>query len=85
VSAYVLRCNIKFAASCSLPLAVCRVEGCASLSLSLSLCSSVFSNTEGRKSVRRRTSEEDVGGFWAGFCGEVTGAETGVGCVRVCE
>jgi hypothetical protein len=85
VSAYILRFNIKFAASCSLPLAVCRVEGCASLSLPLSLYLPLFSNTEGRKSVRRRTSEEDAGGFWAGFCGEVTGAETRVGCVRVCE
>jgi hypothetical protein len=76
----ILGCNIKFAASSSLPLAVSRVG----LRLSLPL-SSVFSNTEDRKSVRRRTSEEDAGGFWAGFFGEVKGAETGVGCVRVCE
>ncbi len=53
--------------------------------LSPSLSYPVFSNKEGRKSGRRRTSEEDAGGFWAGFCGEVKGAETGVGCVRVCE
>ncbi len=45
----------------------------------------MFSSTEGRKSGRRRTSEEDAGDFWAGFCGEVKGAETGVGFVRVCE